>query len=726
MTTYRARTSLIALATMMAAPAFAQASGEATPPAPAAASNSRTTVYPASFFAQYAPRNALDIARQVPAFQIDFGDTNLRGFGGAAGNIVINGARPSSKSEDLGTTLSRSPANRVVRVEVGPGDLFGADYSSKSQVLNIILSAEGGLDGNITGSLRRLYTGAIVPDGSISALIKRGSSTINLSAGFNNNVNHEEGTDTIRDITPPLATGDLLEYRRKFNSYHDFNPFVAASWALEKAPDNAIRVNARWSPGQFDLYQANRVTVTGEDPRDDNLIQDYDQGVFELSGDITRPLGGGAIKLVGLATRRKVDNFDRYIQRDGLASEGAVQVGGFEQTQKADRNETIGRLTWTKQNIGGGFSFETGIEAALNTLDNTTELFVVEEDGSKTQIDLPVDSAKVEEKRAEAFVNIGKQLSPSLRFDAGMRYEYSHLTVSGDAEADRKLRFWKPSLTLDWKPGKGWHTQFSVKRTVAQLNFFDFVTAAELSTDRVNAGNANLEPQRTWEFRATADHALLGDGQVKLDLGYDNISLFQDRVLICDPDHPGDASFCFDAPGNIGTGKRSFAALTVDAPLQKLGLSGTRLKLFGQLQKTRVEDPISGEKRNFSDFYPEWQWEVSIRRDKGAWSYGFAVSDRDRFTFFRTDEFDTNFNTQPYATAFVEYRPDKRTSVTFDIDNAINTHGARNREIYIPNRAAADPFVINEFRERNRHLNLGLTVKRTFGGGGQAQASPGG
>lgn len=714
MTIGGARSSLFALAAVLAGPAFAQA-GEAPAAAPAQAS--RTTVYQAAFFAQYAPQSALDIARQVPGFQIDFGDTSLRGFGGAAGNIVIDGARPSSKSESLDDVLAKIPAKRVVRVEVGPGDLFGADYSSKNQVLNIILSAEGGIDGNVTGELRRLYTGAVVPDGSVSALIRRGASTINLSAGFNNNVNHEEGTDTVT----LAATGELLEGRRKFNSYHDFNPYVSGSWALERAADKAVRLNARWSPGQFDLFQANRVTVTGEPPRDDNLIQDYDNDVFELGGDITRPLAGGAIKLVGLATRRKVDNFDAYIERDGLIDDGAEQVGGFEQTQKADRNETIGRLTWTRQNLGG-FSFETGIEAVLNTLDNTTELFVVEEDGSRTRIDLPVDSAKVEEKRAEAFVSIGRQLNPALRVDAGMRYEYSDLKVSGDASAERQLKFWKPSLTFDWKPGAGWHTQLSVKRTVAQLNFFDFVTVADLSGDRVNAGNQNLQPQRAWEFRLTADHPLLGDGQVKIELGHDHISLLQDRVLICDDAVP---PLCFDAPGNIGTGKRSFAALTVDAPLQKLGLSGTRLKFFGQLQRTRVEDPISGEMRNFSDFYPDWQWELSLRRDKGAFSYGFAVSDRDRFTFFRTTEFDTNFNSQPYATAFVEYRPDPRTSITLDLDNAINTHGMRNRLISIPNRLTPG-LVLNEFRERNRHLNFGLTVKRTFGGGAKAPAGQNG
>jgi hypothetical protein len=702
MTITAARISIVALATALASPGFAQTVAEA--PAPATAPASRTTVYEAAFFAQYAPRSALDIARQVPAFQIDFGDTNLRGFGGAAGNVVINGQRPSSKSESLEDVLAKIPASRVVRVEVGPGDLFGADYASKSQVLNIITSAEGGIAGNVTGSLRRLYTGAVVPNGSVSALIRRGASTINLSAGANNQVDHEEGTDTITD----LATGELYELRDKFNSYHNFNPFLSGSWALEHAADKSIHVNARWSPGQFDLFQANRVTVTGEDPREDNLIQDYDNSVFEIGGDITRPLAGGAIKLLGLATRRKVDNFDSYILRDGLIADGGVQVGGFEQTQKADRNETIGRLTWTKQDIAG-FSFEAGGEAVLNTLDNTTELFDVEEDGTRTRIDLPIDSATVKEKRGEAFVNLGRQLNPDLRVDLGMRYEYSHLTVSGDATANRKLRFWKPSLTIDWKPGGGWHTQFSIKRTVAQLNFFDFVTVAELSADRVNAGNSNLQPQRAWEFRFTADHPLFGDGLVKLDLGYDHISMLQDRVLICDE---LDTTECFDAPGNIGTGKHLFATLNIDAPLGQLW-KGLRVKFNGTVRRTRVEDPISGEQRNFSDFFPNWQWNLDVRRDAGAFSYGFSLFERAKFTFFRTTEFDVNFNGEPGGNAFIEYRPDSRTSLTLDVQHIF---GKRNREIYIPNRLNTI-FALNEYRERDRHHDFGLTLKRSFGKG---------
>jgi hypothetical protein len=46
--------------------------------------------------------------------------------------------------------------------------------------------------------------------------------------------------------------------------------------------------------------------------------------------------------------------------------------------------------------------------------------------------------------------------------------------------------------------------------------------------------------------------------------------------------------------------------------------------------------------------------------------------------------------------------------------------------IFVPDRAQTD-FRINEFRERNRHLNFGLTLKQSFGrsgnnGGGVAQS----
>ena len=96
--------------------------------------------------------------------------------------------------------------------------------------------------------------------------------------------------------------------------------------------------------------------------------------------------------------------------------------------------------------------------------------------------DLPIDDAVVEERRGEVFANLGRAWTPRLRMDAGLRYELSNQTVRGDAVADRRLHYLKPSLAFDWRASPDWRLQMSVKRTVAQLNFEDFISTAELSS----------------------------------------------------------------------------------------------------------------------------------------------------------------------------------------------------------------------------------------------------
>ena len=699
--------SLIALSTALASPALAQQGDAASA---GAAQASRTTTYEAAYFAQFAPRTAYDIAQHVPGFALDLGSTqsatgsvDVRGFAGTAGNVVLNGSRPPTKAETLDVMLQRIPAQRVIRVELGPGDIYGSDYAGKSQVLNIVLSDAGGFDGNVTASATRRYTGYVQPNLSGTAVLKTGPSTFNLSAGTGRNKQYEEGTDTLVDT----ATGELLQFRRKHNIYYNKDPFIAGAYALDNGPNKVIRINARWQPSTFDLFQRNRVKPSDAPPHDDNLSQDYSDPLLELGGDITRPLGGGAIKFVGLATRRKRDDVDTYLQRDAIIEAGGQVNGGFEQAIKAQRNETLGRLSWSHPNIAG-FSFEIGAEVAYNTLDDHVDLDAIDENGDRVPVDLSIADATVKEKRGEVYLSVGRTLSPALRIDGGFNYEFSDLKVRGDATADRTLKFLKPNITLDWKPGGGWHTQFSVKRTVAQLDFYDFISVGDLSAQRINGGNAELEPQRTWEFRATVDHPLFGDGLFKLDLGHDLVSKLQDRILLCDED-----DICFDAPGNLGTGKRYFASLTLDAPLAMLW-KGLRAKLTGTIQRTRVEDPISGEQRKWSGFFPAWQWDLTVRRDAGALSYGFDVFDNQRFTFYRTDEFDTNFNGAPGWNAFVEYRPGASTSLTLNVEHVF---GKRRRLLFRPNRAEPE-LVLDEFRERDRHLSVGMTLKRTFGGGG--------
>lgn len=673
----------------------------ASAPAPA-----RSTSYDSKYFAQYAPRTALDIVNRIPGFTLDLGNSDLRGFSGAAGNVVIDGQRPSSKSESLADTLARIPASRVARVDVGPGDLFGAEYASKPQVANLILAPGGGLAGNATVSGNRLWSGVIVPNAGGSVQLSRGPSTFSLSADSARNDLVEKGYDRVT----VLPSGDLLEFRAKTNFIYQRDPSLSGSWAFDQKDDRSIHLNARYSPSRFRLRQVNRVTPRVGAERDDTLHQNYRTNIFEIGGDITRPLGGGALKLVALTNARDRTTFDDYLFR-GLG--GSPVLGGFEQNTKSKLTESLGKLSWSKPDFLG-FSVETGGEVAYNKLDYALDLVVLNAGGTKTPIDLPLENATVSEIRGEFYVDAGRQLTKALRIDAAFNYELSRLKVRGDATADRSLKFLKPSVTIDWQPGQDWHMQLILRRTVAQLDFYDFVSVAELSSDRINGGNANLVPQRTWAARITAEHPLLGTGKARFELGYDLVDQLQDRVLIYDSQ--GQA---FDSPGNLGTGRRYFAKLTLDAPLDRLW-KGLRATVDGRVQRTRVKDPVSGQIRNWSGFYPDWDWSVDLRRDAGKFAYGITVSDRDRFFTFRTDEIDSHPNFGPYGSAFVEYRPSGRSSLNLGVENLFDTAGANDRFLYFPNRTDPEPDV-REFRFRNSHARVSLTYKLSFGGGAAAK-----
>src|SRR4051812_5934524 len=73
-----------------------------------AESDQSLSSYPASFFADARPNTAADMISRLPGFSLDTGTANTaRGFGGTAGNILVDGARPTAKTDDLNTILQR-------------------------------------------------------------------------------------------------------------------------------------------------------------------------------------------------------------------------------------------------------------------------------------------------------------------------------------------------------------------------------------------------------------------------------------------------------------------------------------------------------------------------------------------------------------------------------------------------------------------------------------------
>ena len=124
-----------------AAPAFAQETGDAPPPEPTlpAAVEGAKTFLPADF-TRFAPRNALDMLRNVPGFTIREA-TQERGLGTATGNVLINGQRISGKSNDVLTELGRIPASNVTRIEIVDAATLNVPGLS-GQIANVFVKAD--------------------------------------------------------------------------------------------------------------------------------------------------------------------------------------------------------------------------------------------------------------------------------------------------------------------------------------------------------------------------------------------------------------------------------------------------------------------------------------------------------------------------------------------------------------------------------------------------------
>jgi len=115
--------------------------------------------YEPAFFAGFKPQSALDMVQKVPGFSIDEG-SDRRGFGGAGGNVLIDGARPSAKSQGLSDVLAQIPAKQVVRIELIRAST-SAEAAGHAVVVNVVRApgAFGGVWGTSISKTARPAAG---------------------------------------------------------------------------------------------------------------------------------------------------------------------------------------------------------------------------------------------------------------------------------------------------------------------------------------------------------------------------------------------------------------------------------------------------------------------------------------------------------------------------------------------------------------------------------------
>ncbi len=111
---------------------MAQAAAVAAAPA-----QSGVISYPASYFTALQSQNAGEMLSRLPGFTLDSGNSS-RGFEGSAGNVLIDGQRPASKTDSLDEILKRMPIGVVERIDLIRGGAPGIDMQGKTVLANVI------------------------------------------------------------------------------------------------------------------------------------------------------------------------------------------------------------------------------------------------------------------------------------------------------------------------------------------------------------------------------------------------------------------------------------------------------------------------------------------------------------------------------------------------------------------------------------------------------------
>jgi hypothetical protein len=668
---------------LLGSPAFAQTAADAGT-AVADAARQGVLVFEPAFFADARPDTALDMIARLPGFAFESGDSGTRGLAGTAGNVLIDGRRPSTKSDNLDQILRRISAAGVARVELIRGGASGIDMQGRSVVANVVLI-------RTVTTERVVETNTYVyPDGHLgpvlSARYSRREGDDQIEGSLSGFSDRTDGTgDGFRRRYDPagnlIQDADLVLWDRIRN--------LRATGAVQRrAGGGLLRVNGLL--GWFGNENAQDLLIrsgTGVDSFND-----------EESNDVNSELGVNWTRDLGPRTGLELTGLQRYSSEDYT---GVSESSGDSSTFTADSTsgESIGRAI-LRFRPNDRWSFETGGEVAYNFLDSAT---AYSENG--VPIPLPSSAVKVEELRGEVFGQATWRPAPTLTIEGGLRVEVSEISQSGDSDLTKSFVYPKPRIQATWTPWTGHQFRFRAEREVGQLDFGDFIASADIDIGQVEGGNPDLEPEKSTVIEAIYERRFWGEGVFDVTVSHAEIEDVVDVIPLTGG---------FDGVGNIGDGTADFFQLRLTLPTDRLGIPNGRFQTRGSWSSTSVLDPVTGEERRFQG-NQAFGCGVSFNQDLagGRWSWGFDHGcNVDKGRGFRVREVRA-FYEEPGVGAFVQWKPQGDLTVRVDLGNATDRAQGYDREIYAGPRDTA-PLAFREVRRTRMSPWLFVQIRKTF------------
>ena len=655
-----------------------------------AAAPSDTDVYPAVFFDQYTPQNALEMINRLPGFSFDRG-SNVRGFGGAAGNVLIDGSRPTSKAGGLSSSLERIPAAQVERIEILRGGVSGGEAAGQSTVANVIRK-QTGTSGTWAFKMRRAPDGRLRPNVEFSLTSKLGgwdtSFDIDIGAeGYNRSATIDD-FDADGSLTATTLGLRPTGAKWLFVSGEGSRPLGGGKLTL-----NGRFGGRNWNGELLRSAFEGRLPDGGTS---DNVLFLDEGRVFreaELGIDWVKTYSNEwKWRLIGLASGNTNEFSSDSLSEDFIADSSSDSHF----LQDANKSEFILRSTYGL--TAGKFKPEFGVEVAKNKRTSELEFF---EDG----VEVILDSANVtvEEYRGEAFATFVYQMSDKLTLDGGLTFEASQIKVSGDASQKQSLQFLKPRISSTYSFNKDNQLTLEAEKQVGQLNFGLFAASTNTQDDRSTAGNPNLQPDKTTRLAATYDWKFSERGSIKTEAYYEWRSDILEEIIL-----PSGSA----GRGNAGNARFYGFEVEGNFPLDSF-LKGGLIEVKYNHRRSSFDDPIiGGNTRKISWYTPSWlsfEFRQDITSAKFAWGLEYWGSFTDQG--FLVDQIHT-FEGNKRLRFFAETTRYFGVKMRLEVRNANTGRFKRTREFFDGDRGGE--FIGSEVSHRKRRPEFQFEITGTF------------
>jgi outer membrane receptor protein involved in Fe transport len=599
--------------------------------------------YQAAYFADQRPNTAYDMIGRLPAFTFD-NVTAARGFAGTAGNVLIDGQRPTAKTDDLETILTRIPASDVERIDVIRGGAPGIDMQGQTVVANVI--RKKGDSTQLVADIEDNFwpDGHSVPNGSLQYTQHSGDSTYEAALTRYGNFDDSVGKG-FYNITD-LNTGQVTHFNARTSGSGTGGAFNGA--ITTPLFDGQFKVNLTLQDQPF--RSGNFYTAPGAPANDEEIHDSEPAENAELGLHWVGNVGETQLELLAL-------------QRLGTAQDVNTSFApGNDQFFYSSNHtgESIVRATLRYAPITT-LTLEGGAEGAYNYLDGISNYLV-----NGVPDNLPSADADVNEKRGEAFVQGTWKFDPEWMIELGSRAEYSVISETGATDMSRSFFYPKPRAVLTWTPDTDTQVRFRYEKVVGQLDFNDFVATSSLAQSGVTAGNPNLKPDQHTQYEISYERHFWDKGAIVATLMHEQIQDVIDYVPVTGSGSTG----VFDAPGNIGSGQNNQLDVELTLPLDKLGLTNGLLKSTNIFRFAQVHDPVTGDERTISAERPQ-DIELTLTQDipslKSTWGF-FFFNCWDEY-YYRIEQERHRRVIPPYLSVYWEYKPTPTWSFHVEADN---------------------------------------------------------